>query len=560
MKLIQPLTFSSRYFLSISFILLATTAGAQDKPLTTPKCNEFTFDASSSYDPDNEALQFLWNFGDGQTSAEPVISHAYNQSGIYDVTLTITDNSGLECATSEIKQKVLVNLPPQPFFNIPAEACANQPIDFDASQSIDDSSQNLSYNWNFGDGAAPDTQKKTSKTFTQGGDYTVTLTVKEEAEVCSSAKIAKAIHINEPPKAEAGEEEILRCVVADEDMVVNFDASNSSDANNDALTYVWDFGDGEKSDGIRVSHRFNKIDNFDVKLVVSDNTAYGCATGVDFIRVRFNESPKANAGEDAVACVNQDIAFDGSASVINKKGTVDATWRFDDGTQSNALTTVHAYAKPGKYQATLTLENQLNSMCAPNSDTKIITVNTPPTVKLTATQSACIGEEVYFDASSAVDADGDNLEYYWTFGDGTIITAGSKIAHTYAQGGTYRVNVIVDDGKESSCSTASDNVVVKINTPPVADSGTNLTCCVDKPSSFDASRSSDPDGDTLTYNWNFGDGTTSTDAVTNHSYTKSGSYNVKLTVNDNSGTSCSQASSGFTAEVNTSPVPVINIR
>lgn len=553
--------FQTTYF---SFLILLslglTQAWGQGTPLTTPKCNEFTFDASSSYDPDNESLEFSWDFGDGSVSTEPVISHRYNKSGIYDVSLTIMDNSGLECATSMVKQQVLVNLPPRAVFSAPEFACVNQPVTMDASDSSDDSNSALAYRWDFGDGTTQGGEKKINKTYTSGGNYSINLTVSEDAPVCASSSALKNIHVNAPPKAEAGEEEILRCVTADEDMIVNFDAAASTDANNDALTYVWDFGDGQKGDGVRVSHKFSTVANYDVKLVVSDGTAYSCSTGVDFVRVRFNESPKADAGNDAIACLNEDVEFDGSNSVINKKGTVDATWNFDDGSQSKSLTATHAYKKAGKYQATLTLENQLNAMCAPNHDTKIVTVNTPPKVTLKATQKSCINEEVQFDASTATDDDGDKIEYYWTFGDGTILTAGSKVNHTYKQGGTYRVSVIVDDGKGSNCSTASDNVVVKVNTPPVANAGQNLTCCVDKPANFNASQSSDPDGDTLSYRWDFGDGASSDQPVSDHSYTKSGSYSVKLTVDDNSGTSCSQTTTGFVANVNTSPVPVINIR
>lgn len=60
----------------------------------------------------------------------------------------------------------------------------------------------------------------------------------------------------------------------------------------------------------------------------------------------------------------------------------------------------------------------------------------------------------------------------------------------------------------------------------------SLNAKVNETITFDATKSFDVDGDTLNYLWDFGDGTTSTEKIVNHTYSQPGSYTIYLTVSD----------------------------
>ena len=547
------------FFFLLTIFLLPVTFVSAD-PIMSPNCNKFIFDASASSDPDNTDISYHWEFGDGETSDKAVSEHTYSKSGDYNVTLTITDGAGLECSTATVSQTVRANIPPHVSFTANELVCVNQPIAFDGSSSYDDSKSKLSYEWNFGDGSNASGEPRVSKVFSKGGDYTVTLTVDDNSQaMCSSQNMTKKIHVNAPPVADAGEKTILKCIHEDSDLVINFDGSSSSDVNQDQLSYLWDFGDGTKAETMQSTHSYEDVGNYEVKLIVKDNTALGCGTSVDFITVKLNKAPIAEAGAELFACAGEDVLFDGSKSYSHKKGTLAAQWFFGDGTEANTLKVKHSYTKPGKYQAKLTVENALNPMCPASSDTRVVTINSTPSVDIKSVDKLCLGSAVHFDVTAS-DPDGDNLEYYWSFGDGTVLKGGPKTSHNYQQGGNYRVTVVVDDGHETNCSTATATKNIKVNTPPIANAGPNLACCVNKETFYNASASSDPDGDSLTYTRDFGDGQTANGSVAKHTYENNGSYNVILTVDDNSGTTCSKSTAGFVARANSKPIPVMNIR
>ena len=137
---------------------------------------------------------------------------------------------------------------------------------------------------------------------------------------------------------------------------------------------------------------------------------------------------------------------------------------------------------------------------------------------------------------------------------------GPSASHAYEKAGNYTVSVRADNGEGFSCSAAGDNTRIMVNAPPIADAGDNLTCCAGETTVFDASGSSSPGGRSLTYHWDFGDGTTSDEMKASHAYEKSGTYRVMLTVKDDSGSDCGTASDSFVANVNTKPEAVIEVR
>jgi PKD repeat protein len=68
----------------------------------TPEVNEIVYFTDNSVDYDGNITEWLWEFGDGNTSTIQHPTHQYSNTGIYEVTLTVTDNDGFSDDSSKI--------------------------------------------------------------------------------------------------------------------------------------------------------------------------------------------------------------------------------------------------------------------------------------------------------------------------------------------------------------------------------------------------------------------------------------------------------------------------
>ncbi len=178
---------------------------------------------------------------------------------------------------------------------------------------------------------------------------------------------------------------------------------------------------------------------------------------------------------------------------------------------------------------------------------KPASANVKPTAAFTSTVSNL---SVAFDGSSSTDSDGTIAAYAWDFGDGTTGT-GANPTHAYTAAGEQTVKLTVTDNLG-----AKDTVTRTVTTslpPNVRPTAAFSSTCTDLACSFDASGAADPDGTIASYAWDFGDGSTSSAANPNHTFT-AGTYAVKLTVTDNRGGTDSITQPVTVAAANQSPV------
>jgi PKD repeat protein len=145
--------------------------------------------------------------------------------------------------------------------------------------------------------------------------------------------------------------------------------------------------------------------------------------------------------------------------------------------------------------------------------------------------------EVTFNASASSSPNGAIVNYDWDFGDGAT-AGGVTVTHTYTEKGVYAVTLEVRDA--SGETAARTRNVEALNRVPVARFKTNVsTTGVHQPIWFNASESTDSDGEIVDYLWDFGDGTTADGVLVEHEYESAGGTGwrpeITLTVVDDNG-------------------------
>jgi PKD repeat protein len=256
------------------------------------------------------------------------------------------------------------------------------------------------------------------------------------------------------------------------------------------------------------------------------------------------------------------VTCDGNAS-SDANGAGDITgYSFKLGAQAATTVNPVLYSlDAGNYlvQLTVTDSTGLTSSASKTINSTSDGGNSAPTAAANADRvSGPMPLLVTFSAAGSTDPDvGQTLSYSWDFADGSAAATTANPTHTFAAAGTYNVVLTVtDNGTPPLSSSDLVTVVVTGNRPPDVStaSASPRSGAAPLKVSFDASGVSDPDGDTVTATWNFGDGSpTTTTRLLDHTYATKGTYTATLSAQDDGLPAIGPATASFTITVGDVP-------
>lgn len=489
-------------------------------------CIPYTISPRAQVTSADPPAQYLWNFGDGTTSAQQNPSHTYTAQGTYTVTLTVTTAGGCAASQQDSDAVRVGTKPAAAFVAAPTSACVGKLIQFtDQTPAPVDS-----WHWYFmGNGSLGSSSQNPLYAYGDTGTFTVMLVAGNNG--CLDTAVRPLyIHIA-PPAAR-----FLTVPNCTQRLTRSF-----TDQSTGATSWAWAFGDGAASSVQNPVHTYAGPGTYTVSLTVTNGTCTETSTQ----QVRIILADPAFQASVASTCRGNAVRF--TCANLDTTLVKLVTWTFGDGstaTTPDNRSVTHVYTTSGQYNASVRVTDG-NGCDTTYTAPLPISVNGPRAAFTPSTTAVCVGVPVGFTDKSTTDGTHALVSWTWSFGDGPRDSLlAPPYRHTYTSGGSMEVVLTVRDSYGCTDS-ALGNILV--SDPQAHFTAADTVICVGKSLSF-------VNGSTgglapVTYTWNFGDGTlvsgSSPGFSPAHVYTRPGRDTVTLTVRDALGCSDSLTRPGY---------------
>jgi len=284
------------------------------------------------------------------------------------------------------------------------------------------------------------------------------------------------------------------------------------------LTYAWEFGDGATSTEQNPKHTYIRKGLYTVRLTVTNFYGTSTETKVNYISIGLAPNA-AFTGEPTTGNAPLSVAFTDHTSGYPTSWK----WNFGDGQESVQQNPIHTYWAGGDYSVTLTASNDYGT----STETKqyYIHVMPPLTAKFAADPKSGLAPLVvkFTDMST-----GSPESWTWDFGDGSTSTGNPNPIHAFTTVGAFDVTLKVTRGMNEDSTTQT---IIVGGVPSVDFVADSTTVPVDTAVHFTDKTINSP----TAWDWDFGDGATSTEQNPTRIYPAKGVYTVTLTARNSNG-------------------------
>ena len=514
---IQPTTIRAPLLLLcwLGFLFSVQHAQAQlAASFTTDKpgaCAPALIQFSNTSTGASPAATYLWDFGNGNTSALPNPAATFTEEKDYTVTLTVTDGNNKSTATRTVS---VYKKPAIDFRAGKRVHCIPEAVVF-TSSGTPGSGSFSSYTWDFGDGNIQ-TQfgnNQVQYNYREPLLASVSLTVANSFGCYSTVVKKDLVQILQEVKPAFSSDKQFVCRSNDQ---VQF--SNQSTGPG-MLSYVWDFGDGTTSTQQSPSHTYNKAGTFNVTLTV--NSSSGCSA-VSSPQVIHVENFITNFSTQPLLCQQNFYTL----SNISTPTPTSTEWTIGTNPSStlpNGIPISHFFPDSGNVRVTMV--NQFGT-CVQRLER---TIRVEPIPQLTGFIAEPVGKCGAPDVIRLRDTTATAVAWRWlvNYSTTTVASTARQFDHQASFNGFHYFDLQVTNAQ--GCSTrAFQSVLIQ---PPSASiflksstSAAGSTSC----GPFSATFGATGNDEIVAYNWQFSNGGSSTEKEPTNTFSTAGTHTITL--------------------------------
>ena len=423
---------------------------------------DVTFTNTTAIPNGIEVLSQRWVFNDGTSVTGESVMKTYADPGVYAVALEVNTSNETCDVTQQFPNAVEVVAGPAVRFATnpnPAASCS-APLTVSFGNQTPNNG-NITFEWDFGNGMTSTEADPGPQTYTENGDYTVTLNATDIVKGCTKT-FSSIVSIGSPVPSFNVPENVCAGVP------VVFENTSS------AADYVWDIVGLTSSTDVNPEITFTEAGEYTIRLIA--NSPGGCSDDisktimVDKAEPMFAMNPNYGCSEPFAVSFNP---------LVNRTD-VQYEWRFDDDSTSTTASIVHdyyadnesPYHENGEFKFNPTLTVTTATGCVDSSTQELI-LDIPLARFMPDTVSGCWPLTVEFSDSSR--STQNIINYEWIYGNGETANFSTADPHSYTfnNSGEYDVQLVITNAL--GCVDTSYSVRVEVGSAITPDFTTDKT-------------------------------------------------------------------------------------
>ena len=452
-------------------------------------------DVNFTISPSNNIQNITWDFDDGNIiSGTASANNQYTSNGVYYPVATIESNNG---CIQDVQFPNSINLSNAPIgtFNMSNfSGCPPLDVQFDVNTSVSNT-----FYIDFGDGYFSANSNSVSHTYNDNGTFNPTLTITDSNNCQNNINMDTVL---------SGVSEIDFIASVNEgcaSLEVNFLSTSNAD------TYYWDFGDSTYSTDENPDHTYDFEGNYSVTFYANDtNSCIDTLVKDDYIIVK-KEDVDIFTMDTIIACSPYVFNTD-----VYNIGVNFWNWDFGDGDLDTGSNVSHTYTQSGTYNISLFTD-------APNGckyDLNNFAFLQIDNLNVDATVNSNCNDGSFNITNNTVGA----IQHQWNMGDGTIYNT-PNVSHNYIPSQSYVITY--ESISDIGCSNFEYyTAVFDCNYPNTVICQMPIQNPINQTCGFRNVNMNSPFTTASSWEWEFGDGQSSTEKNPSHYYSTPGVFNI----------------------------------